>query len=63
MQQVTNMTQSDHTELAKHLPSDFFKRKITGEEFMRLLAEIKGSVDPAIKLMEFLKRHGFEVEK
>jgi hypothetical protein len=30
---------------------------------MRLLAEIKGSTEPAVKLMVFLKKYGFEVEK
>jgi hypothetical protein len=57
------MTKVKHSDLAKHLPPDFLERHISEAEFMRLLAEIKGSTEPAVKLMVFLKKYGFEVEK
>jgi len=53
----------NHSELAKNLPPDFFpKEKITGAEFRLLLVDIKTSEEPAVKLLEFLRRHGFDVE-
>jgi hypothetical protein len=57
------MTKTNHEELAKHLPADFFTRKISGQEFVHLLEEVKNADDPAHRLLEFLVRHGFEVEK
>ena len=60
---VINMAKTNHSELAKHLPPDFFSRKITGGEFMSLLASIRESEDPAHQLLKFLEKHGFEVEK